>query len=180
MTLKWAGRTSYSRRVNTPAPDPVESKSWRVPPTHPAALLVVVSALAALNIYGHPRSPVRAFTLLLAVVCLGLAFAWLRMALVADAEGIAVRHYFREVDVPWEDVQRIDIVTAPHGGRTIRVLRHNGSYIEAPPSLLQPSRPMSKPKAEALLKNAVREIEQMAPAGRRIDPGDTRPGSSRW
>jgi hypothetical protein len=166
--------------VNTPV-EPTKSKAWRVPPTHPAFLFLVVSAMAALNIYGHPSGSVRAFTLLLAAACLGLAISWLRMFLIADSEGIAVRQFRRIAEIPWSDVQRIDIVSAVRGGRTIRIVRLDGRGVDVAPSLLQPSRPTSKANVEHLLKGIVRELQQMAPAGPGSGPGTGGdPGSSRW
>jgi hypothetical protein len=134
---------------------------WRVPPALPAVLLLLVSGAAALNIYGHPSQPVRLFTIGLGLICLVVAIGWLRMYLVADEDGVEVRELRRVSSIEWPEIDRVEVVYGVRGGNTVRVTRHDGSFVDVPPSLLQPARPTSKPRAEAQLKMIAREIEQL-------------------
>ncbi len=142
------------------------SQSWRVPPALPAATLLVVSGAAALNIYGHPTPPARYFTIVLAVVCLAAAVSWLRMFLFADGEGVGVRHLRSEVWTPWRDIDRVEVVSGVRGASTVRITRRNGTFVDVPPSLLQPALPTSKPKSRARLDGIAREINALG--GRRV------------
>jgi hypothetical protein len=136
-----------------------------VPPALPAVTLLVVSGTAALNIYGHPTPPARLFTIALGVVCLGAAVSWLRMFLFADGEGVAVRHLRAEVWTAWPDIDRVEVVSQVRGANTIRIARRNGTFVDVPPSLLQPALPTSKPRARARLDGIVRDINALG--GRR-------------
>ncbi len=137
-----------------------------MPPVLPALTLLVVSATAALNIYGHPAAPARYFTIALGLVCLGSAVSWLRMFLVADGEGVGVRHLRSEVWTPWPDIDRVEVVSHVRGANTIRITRRNGTFVDVPPSLLQPALPTSKPRARARLDGIAREINALG--GRRV------------
>jgi hypothetical protein len=134
---------------------------WKVPPALPAVTLLLVSGVAALNIYGHPTPPARVFTLALGAVGLGAAISWLRMYLVADDEGVGVRHLRREVWTGWRDIDRVEVVTHVRGANTIRIARRNGNFVDVPPSLLQPALPMSKPRAIARLDGIARQINEL-------------------
>jgi hypothetical protein len=132
---------------------------WRLPPYQTALLILVVCACAALNIYFDPSSTVAAATIVLGLVCLVLAAAGLRMFLYVDEEGAAVRHLGRASWLPWSEVERVEIASGVRGADTIRFVRHGGSYVDVPPSLLQPARPMSKPRALGRLKGILGEIQ---------------------
>ena len=118
-----------------------ERQVWRIPPALPAVTLLVVSAMAAINIYGHPTTPVRVFTIGLGLVCLLTAISWLRMYLVVDHEGIALRHLTAESWLPWSDIARVEVVSGAKvfagvsSSNTIRIVRHDASYVDVPPSL---------------------------------------------
>jgi hypothetical protein len=146
--------------------DLVAPLSWRVPSYQPAFLLVTVCASAALNIYGHPSGQVRFVTLALGAAALVIAVAWLRMYLFVDDEGIEVRQIWRELWLPWSAIERIEVVSAL-GGMTVRLSRHDGTQVDVPPSLLQPSKPTSKPRALAQLNGVVRELEERRVRGER-------------
>lgn len=145
--------------VRGPALDTDQPLSWRVPPYQPALLMLVVCAVAALNVYGHPSQTVRALTLVLGAALLGEAALALRMYLGADSDGVVVRYLLRPVWLPWSQIARVEVVSAVRGSDTVRLVRHDGSYVDVPPSLLQPSLPTSKPKALARLKGVAHQLE---------------------
>jgi hypothetical protein len=99
------------------------------------------------------------------LVCLGTAVSWLRMYLVADDDGVGVRHLRNELWTPWRDIDRVEVVSGVRGANTIRIARRNGSYVDVPPSLLQPALPTSKPRALARLDGIARDINDLG--GRR-------------
>jgi hypothetical protein len=139
---------------------------WRVPPYQPAALFLVVCAAAAVNIYAHPSHNIRLVTLFFGVVALGYAIAALRMHLIADSDGVAVRRFRREVWIPWVQVGDIEVVDGVRGASTVRVSRVDGTYVDVPPSLLQPGKPTSKVAARALLEVVARQLHARRLASR--------------
>jgi hypothetical protein len=148
-----------NRGVQRPALDADRPLSWRVPPYQPALLMLVVCAVAALNIYGHPSETARALTLVLGAAVLAAAVLALRMYLGVDSDGVVVRFLFRPVWLPWSQIARVEVVSAVRGSDTVRLVRHDGSYVDVPPSLLQPSTPTSKPRALARLNSVAKELE---------------------
>ena len=146
-----------------PALDTDQPLSWRVPPYQPALLMLVVCAVAALNIYGHPSETARAMTLVLGAAVLVAAVLALRMYLGVDADGVLVRYLARPVWLPWSQISRVEVVAAVRGSDTVRLVRHDGSYVDVPPSLLQPSTPTSKPRALARLNGIAHQIETRRP-----------------
>lgn len=142
--------------------------SWRVPPYQPALLMLLVCAAAALNIYGHPSQTVRVVTLALGVLALGMAIVALRMYLVVDDEGVALRYLLRPEWLPWQQIARVEVVSDVRGADSIRLVRRDGSFVDVAPSLLQPSRPTSKPRALAQLNAIAHQIE-----ARRVRRGPT-------
>jgi len=142
-----------------------EPLSWRVPPYQPALLMLLVCAAAALNIYGHPSETTRFVTLLLGALALGLAVLALRMYLRVDHEGAVVRYLLRPVWLPWSEVARVEVVPDVRGSDSVRFVRQDGSYVDVPPSLLQPAKPMTKPRALARLNSIGNQIEALR-AGR--------------
>lgn len=133
--------------------------SWRVPPYQPALLMLLVCGAAALNVYGQPSESVRVLTLALGALALGLAVLGLRMYLGVDAEGVVVRYLRRPVWLGWPEIARVEVVSGVRGSDTVRFVRHDGTYVDVPPSLLQPSKPMSKPRAAARLNSIGNQIE---------------------
>jgi hypothetical protein len=154
-----AEREVGKHEVGEPALRTDQPMVWRVPPYQPALLMLLVCGAAALNIYGQPSETVRALTLVLGALALGLAVLGLRMHLAVDSDGVVVRYLRRPVWLPWPEVARVEVVSDVRGSDTVRFVRHNGSYVDVPPSLLQPSTPMSKPKAAARLNGICNQIE---------------------
>lgn len=147
------------REVVRPTAATDDPLSWRVPPYQPALLMLLVCGVAALNIYGHPSQTVRIVTLALGVLALAMAVAALRMYLLVDDEGVLVRYLLRPAWLPWSEIARVEVVSDVRGADSIRLVRHDGSYVDVPPSLLQPSRPTSKPRALAQLTSIGNQIE---------------------
>ncbi|HZD99312.1 MAG TPA: hypothetical protein VE132_14250 [Micromonosporaceae bacterium] len=142
--------------------DPVGStgaRSWRIPPAQTAILFLVVTACAALNIYWRPSGPVRIFTILVALAALAWAIVGMRMYLVVDDEGVAIRFVGRESWLPWPEITGIDVVSGVRGAHTIRFTRTDGTHVDVPPSLLQPAKPTKKPVAIARLKSVATELQ---------------------
>ena len=152
-----------NREVGGPALDTDQPLSWRVSPYQPALLMLVVCAVAALNVYGHPSQTARAMTLVLGAAVLAAAVLALRMYLGVDADGVLVRYLARPVWLPWSQISRVEVVSAVRGSDTVRLVRHDGSYVDVPPSLLQPAAPMSKPRALARLNGIAHQIETRRP-----------------
>jgi len=142
-----------------PGDSPGPALSWRVPPYQPALLMLLVCAVAALNVYGHPSQTVRVVTLAVGSLALGLAVLALRMYLGIDEDGVVVRHLLRPSWLAWSEIARVQVVPDVRGASTIRFFRRDGSYVDVPPSLLQPSKPTSKPRALARLEAISNQIE---------------------
>jgi uncharacterized membrane protein len=138
---------------------------WRVSPVQTALLILVASPCAAVNLYAHPSSPVRLVTILIGVAALALAVVSRRMYLVVDDEGVAMRWVRAAHWMPWSDIGVVEIVSGVRGSDTIRFGRKDGSYLDAPPSLLQPSKPTGKPVARRMLRGTLATIESRRPAG---------------
>ena len=139
---------------------------WRFPPWQPALLFLIATACAALNLYGHPAVGARLATLAVGAVAVLVAVFLLRMALVVDQDGIAVRFLARVQWVPWAEVKAIGLADV-RGNETVRVIRTDDRQVDVPPSLLQPVRPTSKPRASARLRFIVGQISAVNPASRR-------------
>lgn len=138
--------------------DPAARLVWRIPSYQPALLMLVLCAAAALNIYGHPSAMLRIVTLLLGLLCGGLAIAGLRLQLVADPDGLSVRKLIGEVWVPWQDVADVEVITHSRGAATLRVSRTDGTYVDVPPALLQPTKPTSKQRVHGQLDQMARQL----------------------
>jgi hypothetical protein len=139
---------------------------WRISPVQIALLILIVSPCAAINIYWHPSAAVRAVTIVIGVVALVMAIASFRMYLHVDDEGIAVRYLRREQWLPWSEIARMEIVSGVRGSDTIRIHRTDGSHVDVPPSLLQPSRPTAKHVARRMLEDILTQIEGRRPGHR--------------
>jgi hypothetical protein len=140
-------------------PDAERPLAYRIPPGQIAALIVVAIPFLAVNVYLHPAAPVRLLTLLFGFTALVAAGIGARMYLVVDDEGAAVRYVRAEQWLPWPEVARVEIVSGVRGSDTIRFVRTNGTYVNVPPTLLQPSRPSGRPAARRHLQDIVRQIE---------------------
>lgn len=152
-----------NREVGGPALDTEQPLAWRVPPYQPALLMLVVCAVAALNIYGHPSQTVRAVTVALGALACALAVLALRMYLRVDADGVVVRYLLHPSWLAWSQIARVEIVPDVRGSETVRFVAVDGSYVDVPPSLLQPAKPTSKPRASARLNGILHQIEARRP-----------------
>jgi hypothetical protein len=139
---------------------------WRVSPVQTALLILVASPCAAVNLYAHPSAPVRLVTIVIGVAALAVAVVSRRMYLLVDEDGVGMRFLREEHWVPWPDVDTVEIVSGVRGSDTIRFGRKDGTYLDAPPSLLQPSKPTGKPVARRMLKGTLGLIESRRPATR--------------
>lgn len=139
---------------------------WRIPAYQPAVLMLMLCAAAALNIYAQPSSMVRAVTLVLGLLCGGLAIAALRLQLVADDDGVSVRQVVGESWLPWSQLTELTVVPVVRGAPTIRLTRADGTFVDVPPSLLQPSKPTSKQRALGQLEHAARQLRARRPPAR--------------
>jgi hypothetical protein len=134
--------------------------TYRISPVQTALLILLSIPCLAANIYFHPSGPVRLVTLLIGLGALVLAAVTWRMYLVADDEGVAIRYLGREQWLPWAEIARVELVTGVRGSDTIRFSRTDGRYVDAPPSLLQPSRPTGRPAARRRLQDIQRQLER--------------------
>lgn len=132
---------------------------YRIGPGQTAALILVAVAGLIPALYLHPSPAVRGVLIVIALGALVLAGITRWMYLVVDDEGVAVRYLGREQWLPWPEITRIEVVPGVRGSETIRFHRSGGTSVDAPPSLLQPSRPMAKPAAHRRLEEICRKIE---------------------
>lgn len=139
---------------------------WRIPAYQPAVLMLVLCAAAALNLYAHPSSLVRVVTLVIGLACGVGAVAALRVQVVADEDGVAVRQVVSQAWLPWSEVDDLEIMSNVRGAPTVRLNRHDGTYVDVPPSLLQPTKPTSKQRAFGQLENSVRQLRARRPSAR--------------
>jgi len=137
---------------------------WRIPPWQPAALVLLATALGALDIYGHPSSIWMIMAAFVAVAALVAAGCWLRYLLVADEDGIWVRRIFAEELVEWRDVAHVAMTSAHRNGMTVRITRVDGSYVDVPPSLLLPTRPTRMPDVRSQIHGIATHLGQLAAA----------------
>jgi len=144
-------------------PDPVPPLVWRIPPYQAALLFLLVSGGAALNIYGHPSATVRGLTILFSVAALCAAVAATRMYLVVDDDGIGMRRILGESCLNWSELADVEVVTMGRlGASTVRFTRRDGTHLDVPPSLLQPTKPTSKQRALGRLRGVAVEIKARA------------------
>ncbi len=137
-------------------------QEWRIPPWQPAGLLLAVSVLAALDIYGDPSTAVKIAAAFLALVLLVGAVLATRYLLVADEQGIWVRNVFGEVGVPWSDLRDVDVIDSKRGASTVRIYRQDGTFVDVPPALLQPTLPTKIEKARAVVHGVGARLEHLA------------------
>ena len=132
---------------------------YRIGPGQTATLILVAVVCFVPALYFHPSSAVRGVLIAIAVAALVLAAVTRWMYLEVDDEGVAVRYLGRERCLRWAEITGIEVVSGVRGSDTIRFRRADGTSVDAPPSLLQPSRPMGKPAARRRLEEIRRQIE---------------------
>lgn len=154
-----------------PAGQPAEGDrplSWRIPPYQPAVFVLLTTGCAAWAIYGHPSSGSRLVLSFLAVVLFALGMLTLRMHFIVDDDGLSVRFLGSEKWTDWSDVRSVHVVDGVRGAQTIRIVRLDDTHVDVPPSLLMSARPVSKPRAEAMLRaTAARVAARRPPPPRR-------------
>lgn len=138
--------------------DQHERLVWRIPSYQPALLMLLLCGAAALNIYGHPSGIVRIVTLLLGLLCGALAVAGLRLQMVADDDGLSVRKLIGEAWLPWQELAEVEVLADLRGAPTLRLICADGTYVDVPPSLLQPTTPTSKQRARGQLDHVARQL----------------------
>jgi hypothetical protein len=146
--------------------EPAGPLVWRIPAYQPALLMLVLCGAAALNIYGQPSLAVRISTLAVGLACGGLAVIALRLQLVATDDGVALRTALTNSWLPWSQLDDLEVVPEVRGAPTVRLNRIDGSHLDVPPSLLQPSLPTSKQRAMGQLEHAARQLRSRRPTTR--------------
>lgn len=131
-------------------------------------LFLLTTASAALVIYGHPVHLIALFAVVIAVGSFVLGVLALRMHLIVDEDGVAVRFVRHEVWTEWRDIEAVRVVNGVRGAQTVRIERVDRTFVNVPPSLLMPSRPVTKPTGEAILRAIAAQVEacRTAPARR--------------
>ncbi|HEY0531010.1 MAG TPA: PH domain-containing protein [Actinoplanes sp.] len=138
---------------------------YRIGSGQTAALILVAVVCFVPALYFHPSAAIRGVLILIALAALALAALSRWMYVVVDDEGVAVRYLGRERWLPWPEIARVEVVSGVRGSDTIRFSRADGTSVDAPPSLLQPSRPMGKPAARRRLEEVLRQIESRRTGG---------------
>ena len=136
---------------------------FRVPPYLISLQFLVTAGLAAWNIYGSPSSVTRAVTILIAVSFLAGAIASMRMYFVVDDEGMGIRRLFTETSIPWQQVRDVSVTRVRNGSPTISIERQDGTTVDVPPSLVNPTKPTGTAKAMAMMGDLARAIAARNP-----------------
>ncbi len=135
----------------------------RIPVQLVALVMLAVCACAFVAIYLDVPPTARGILGVVAVGLFAVAMGCLRMYLEVDDEGVAVRYLLRERWAPWPQIDRVEIASGIKGSESIRVVLKDGSHIDVPPPLVQPTAPTSRPRALARLKGTLGEIEARRP-----------------
>ncbi len=136
---------------------------WHFPPTVTAVAMLVACGCAARALYGHPSLGLIIVMVVVGVAALGIGLTTARLAFWVDDRGLFVRYIRQTQFVDWADLAGVGLADV-RGSETIRILRHNGSAVDVPPSLLQPVLPVTKPRLTARLKVFVSQIAARSPA----------------
>jgi Bacterial PH domain len=137
--------------------------TWRIPAWQPALLFLVAAGCAAVNAYTHASVLVRIVTIAVGVVALAVGIFAVRMYFVVDDEGVGVRRLWRERSLDWDDIAEVSVIRRGFDTLTLRVISHDGRYLDVPQSLLMPSRPTGKARVRAQLGDVARRIEAYRP-----------------
>ena len=143
-----------------PVTDPVPRLVFRIPAYQPAVLMLLLCGAAALNVYGHPSGLIRIVTLVLGLLCGALSVAALRLQMVADQDGVSVRQLIGEAWLPWPELAEVEIDPDVRGAPTLRLTRTDGTHVNVPPSLLQPTKPTSKKRVLGMLESTARQLRE--------------------
>jgi Bacterial PH domain len=138
---------------------------YRIGAGQTAALIVLAAACFVPVIYFDPASEFRTVLIVIGLASLALAALTRWMYLVVDDEGVAVRYTGREIWLPWSEITALEIAEKVRGSDTVRFYRSDRTWVDVPPSLLQPSRPTGKPAARRRLEEIARQIQSRRPTG---------------
>ena len=97
---------------------------------------------------------------------LPLATFALRLQLIANDDGIAVRQLLGEAWLPWAQLADLEVVPDVRGAPTLRLNRVDGTFVDVPPSLVQPSKPTGKLRARGQLDGPARQLRARRPTAR--------------
>lgn len=146
-----------------PAGAPPElPRVWRIPPWQPAALILLATALLALDLYADLSTPARATAGLIALAALVAAGCGARFLLVADDDGIWVRRILGERLVEWPDVANVETIVVSRNAMTVRITRADGTHLDVPPSLVQPALPTGMRKARRAIGAVATQLAELA------------------
>ena len=135
---------------------------WRIPPWQVALLILVATGSIAWALYGHLSAGATLMAAVVAAAALVGAVFGMRYALVADDEGLWVRRVFAQHAIEWADVADIDTELVHRNLMTVRITRGNGSFLDVPPSLLQPTLPTNVRRAHARVAEVARILAELA------------------
>ena len=135
---------------------------WRIPSWQPAALILLATVLLGYDIYGSPSVGALIMTVVIALAALVSAFLAVRFLLVADDDGIWVRAAFSQHIVEWCEIAEIEVLHVRRTTSTVRITRTNGTLVDVPPSLLQPTLPTSARTALAGVSTVARRLNELA------------------
>ena len=135
---------------------------WRIPPWQPAGLIMLATILFALDLYADLSLGPLIMTAAIAVAALVAAAFAIRLALVADDDGIWVRRLFKVQVVPWRDVGAVQATLVSRNTMTIRISRREGGFVDVPPSLLLPTLPTKVPHAQTKVHNLALRLSRLA------------------
>jgi hypothetical protein len=156
------GASRSRNRTSSIVPDVREDDDGRidirVPVWNTAALILVATAMAAVNLYTSPGIGARVITVLAGIAALVGAFIAYRMYLVADDDGVGVRGLWRTESIDWPDLADVGIIEHRVTTMRLQLERKDGTVVNVPQSLTTPSKPTSKPVARARLETLGRAI----------------------
>jgi hypothetical protein len=130
----------------------------RVPVWNTAALILLATAMAAVNLYTAPGIGARVITVVAGVAALVAAFIAYRMYLVADEDGVGVRGVWRTESIDWPELADVGIVEHRVNKMQLQLERKDGTVVNVPQTLTTPTKPTSKPVARAKLETLGRQI----------------------
>ena len=135
---------------------------WRIPPWQPAALILLATALLALDLYADLSTAAKATAGLIALAALVAAACAARFLLVADDDGIWVRRILGERLVEWPDVANVETIVLNRNAMTVRITRADGTHLDVPPALVQPALPTGMRKARRAIGVVATQLMELA------------------
>jgi hypothetical protein len=134
----------------------------RIPPWQPAALILIATVLLGLVLYGSfSAGAVLMMSVIAAAALVGAAFA-IRLILVADEDGIWIRRFWRERLVRWDEIATVQMAAVHGNSVTVRITRHNGSFVDVPPSLVLPTLPTNIRKVRSRVSAVSAQLSDLA------------------